>query len=124
MRISDWSSDVCSSDLWRIDGARIAGLQVIGRDHFRDQRRAVDQQQDETAPDAEPVAAEFPPHHLPLRGAVETLLLRRQGFGVIGIEGRSEERRGGKEWVRTWRSRWSPSNQKKNIKKKQELQQR
>src|SRR3546814_9781819 len=23
---------------WRIDGARIAGLQVIGRDHFRDQR--------------------------------------------------------------------------------------
>src|SRR3546814_15342765 len=24
------------------------------------------------------------------------------------VAGRSEERRGGKEWVSTWRSRWSP----------------
>src|SRR3546814_14881454 len=31
--------------------------------------------------------------------------------------GRSEERRGGKGGVSTWRSRWSPDHRKKNIKK-------
>src|SRR3546814_6042609 len=37
MRISDWSSDVCSSDLagkpvgWNADGDRLVNLQAIGR---------------------------------------------------------------------------------------------
>src|SRR3546814_13705184 len=32
---------------------------------------------------------------------------------LAGVIGRSEERRGGKECVRTGRSRWSPSSEKK-----------
>src|SRR3546814_4546148 len=64
MRISDWSSDVCSSDL-----------------HQRRQAGLVDKD----------------------RG------LDRPETGLAGdVEERSEERRVGKEWVSTCRSRWSP----------------
>src|SRR3546814_7418662 len=50
MRISDWSSDVCSSDLLGFDvvqdiaGGHAApgGLEVLGRDSQRERRRVVD----------------------------------------------------------------------------------
>src|SRR3546814_8573334 len=70
MRISDWSSDVCSSDL----------------------------------PDR-PLAAHGK------RGAVSLACVKAEedhGQETIRIEGRSEERRVGKECVSTCRSRWSP----------------
>src|SRR3546814_20704329 len=39
------------------------------------------------------------------------------GFsGSLVCDGRSEERRVGKECVRTWRARWSPNQEKKYIK--------
>src|SRR3546814_12055305 len=106
MRISDWSSDVCSSDL----PAR--PLLVADRDHVigedapecgvRDRRRAV-------------------------------IVRRRMGMRKTGKGGyghgknivsqgeamrasRSEERRVGTECVSTCRSRWSPSHEKKNTK--------
>src|SRR3546814_6222441 len=78
MRISDWSSDVCSSDLpdWNyrkqiavdttVEGAAIA--EHVGR-----------------AP-----------------------MLVRLHTGNFAFDGRSEERRVGKECVSTCRSRWSP----------------
>src|SRR3546814_11557869 len=92
MRISDWSSDVCSSDLladpqdtveyWRarcrsagLGGLHVAGMETFG---FADPR-----------PAGFDSAVEFFPH------------------------GRSEERRVGKECVSTCRSRWSPSHSKK-----------
>src|SRR3546814_20405254 len=85
MRISDWSSDVCSSDLHAggnegTQGARRGDngggqLWIVSRSqHFR--------------------------HRNAAHG-------RRRG--------RSEERRVGKESVSTCRSRWSPSHSKNNI---------
>src|SRR3546814_3230197 len=85
LRISDWSSDVCSSDLERI--ARPA----VGREAF-------------FGVGGVPEIAE---------GALGQLF-RKGGLGHWGQGwrggggGRSEERRVGKECVSTCRSRWSP----------------
>src|SRR3546814_11798350 len=80
MRISDWSSDVCSSDLDETHrhrpGRQAATHHPRRADHVLDRQR----------------------HREVLRGAA----------------GRSEERRVGKECVRTCRSRWSPYHSKKN----------
>src|SRR3546814_20738577 len=95
MRISDWSSDVCSSDLpeqreyeHRHPGG--ADLELLG-----DGRRVA----------ARPALADLP------GGAA-------LGDGVPGsgaaapLGGSSEERRVGKECVSTCRSRWSPYHKK------------
>src|SRR3546814_17321548 len=96
MRISDWSSDVCSSDLL-IEG-------ICGTEAW-------------TAVDEAAVAA--------IRSRLQALL---SAFGstknateaetekdLIWPLLRSEERRVGKEWVSTCRSRWSPYNYTKTI---------
>src|SRR3546814_15196392 len=95
MRISDWSSDVCSSDL------KLACRHDQHRDHD----------------DLDPAAAEIHPQQQRRRHQVEQL---RQGLGEQpGIAAqqppllRSEERRVGKECVSTCRSRWSPFHSKK-----------
>src|SRR3546814_5308506 len=85
MRISDWSSDVCSSDLpdagagpaWRTAAAAPAGPARPGGARLRWHH-----------PDAAAVDQCARPYH--------------------GVQGRSEERRVGKECVSTCRSRWSP----------------
>src|SRR3546814_10544761 len=83
MRISDWSSDVCSSDL---DLAIVGGKDdMAGRG-------------DESVADlAAGLGAD--------RDILEVGIGRRQPPGLR----RSEERRVGKECVSTCRSRWSPS---------------
>src|SRR3546814_13466849 len=97
MRISDWSSDVCSSDLLR-DHDRIAccELQPVEaaalRANFAGDRRIVVHEGDGYAA----IRALLPPKH----GAL------RYGRGLLLV--RSEERRVGKECVSTCRSRWSP----------------
>src|SRR3546814_14608739 len=86
MRISDWSSDVCSSDLV----GRGGGGSAVGRG----------------APSST---------SLRVSGAVERVgraFPRAVGAGGA----RSEERRVGKECVSTCRSRWSPYTLKKNAK--------
>src|SRR3546814_19172744 len=94
MRISDWSSDVCSSDL--------ALLHV-------DQRLLPQERQ-------EFVGHELRCHRVHLRevqvraDAREQLALRHRLRQVVV---RSEERRVGKECVSTCRSRWSPYHYKK-----------
>src|SRR3546814_20727014 len=98
MRISDWSSDVCSSDLDLSDlGAdEVVEFGVEGLDESR-------------------AAALI----LPAR-AEEIARLEREGRQIAGSApgrcrpgfagtGRSDERRGGKECVSKCRSRWSPS---------------
>src|SRR3546814_5548191 len=78
MRISDWSSDVCSSDL--------------------------------------PSLSDPAPHSWPARLRADQVAPRRKrrDHGVLlpcpvsTAQGRSEERRVGKECVSTCRSRWSP----------------
>src|SRR3546814_3914317 len=80
MRISDWSSDVCSSDLLELRRANptlgprqlFARGMNVGRDH--------------------------------IAATTNTLVLAYAGASLP----RSEERRVGKECVSTCRSRWSP----------------
>src|SRR3546814_10639020 len=78
MRISDWSSDVCSSDLQRIRAAR--GYERIA------------------------LSAHICRQPLLPRLGGERLRTVR----IAEYEVRSEERRVGKECVSTCRSRWSP----------------
>src|SRR3546814_19896320 len=108
MRISDWSSDVCSSDL---PGARAAAGRAFLASPLHD--LAGDQQEeilDEVLRvfEAPELALLFGPGsraEVPLAGWVESVA----GPQVIAGQ-RSEERRGGTAWVGTCRYRWSPYN--------------
>src|SRR3546814_2338587 len=96
MRISDWSSDVCSSDLtesWPAPATPATGTRCrvaamadrIAGAHRRGQSRR---------------------RHRPCRLDPARHVVDQKG--VLGERPRSEERRGGKECVSTCRSRWSP----------------
>src|SRR3546814_18646219 len=104
MRISDWSSDVCSSDLLEREHAAEAGLlasrQLVLRmrhqariEHTLDRRLFTE------------------PFGQTMRVLAMRLHAHRKRFQTFqkypGIE-RSEERRVGKECVHTCRFRWSP----------------
>src|SRR3546814_2146566 len=99
MRISDWSSDVCSSDLpyaLEVQGAFMgwpASLHQPLRDWIS-KNHAATLAQDRAAMDH--IAQEFD-------GYMLTLINERRQAGA-----RSEARRVGKECVCTCRSRWSP----------------
>src|SRR3546814_7924861 len=91
MRISDWSSDVCSSDL----GAdRLHRGEGAGDDGGERLRRPGGEQPGEVERLAQLVGAHVAGHRL--------------GAGGPRLGDRSEERRVGKECVSTCRSRWSP----------------
>src|SRR3546814_19536503 len=90
MRISDWSSDVCSSDLTSVVSTRTAA---------RDHRPST---QSRSTPPSRGRAASTP-----ARPRMPTTPQQR-----------SEERRVGKECVSKCRSRWSPYNDKNKKKKK------
>src|SRR3546814_17613186 len=98
MRISDWSSDVCSSDLLLVD-----------MDRRQQHRREGDQIR--TEPDR--ILADFA-----LCGVVGEAVNIQTGYlaCVSRLLDRSEEGRVGKECVRTCRTRWSPDNLKKKKK--------
>src|SRR5437870_4334489 len=70
----------------RVDVTRVARMQVERREELAHQDRGVEGEQDRARPDRDPVAAELPPHDLPLRGAVEALLLGRELVGGIRLE--------------------------------------
>src|SRR3546814_3401076 len=95
LRISDWSSDVCSSDLaghaLRRRVRRPGQLAAL-----RARRRACPGWR------TEPASARRP------TGRTRSPVLPPRGGGGQPA-GRSEERRVGKECVSTCRSRWSPS---------------
>src|SRR3546814_15459447 len=93
MRISDWSSDVCSSDLgpflYGVSAFSLLAL-VFGK--------------------AVPVT-----HHITLTAALTAGVVAghtSEPSLILLAAVRSEERRVGKECVRTCRSRWSPSHYK------------
>src|SRR3546814_2930442 len=95
MRISDWSSDVCSSDLFDI-GAYIEWANIIKEDLLCPLN----------------TATEISAHYWLLK---LVLNLSPPEIGLVGatasyesLNERSEERRVGKECVSTCRSRWSP----------------
>src|SRR3546814_2263040 len=93
MRISDWSSDVCSSDL--------AELPVRGRASAV-QHPEFGQHEGTTADRHDPAAARRQE-----AGGLDQLGAHELG-GPHLAAGRSEERRVGKECVSTCRSRWAP----------------
>src|SRR3546814_12494388 len=86
MRISDWSSDVCSSDLMTEDMVDLPRLQPA----IENDRR--------------PARGE----HSEIEGGAGRSTLEQDGD-------RSEERRVGKECVSTCRSRWSQYHEKNNM---------
>src|SRR3546814_2012903 len=99
MRISDWSSDVCSSDLMTRAIDQTLAQQGLGRAHHR--------------------ALYFISRQpgLTVSELLKLLAITKQSLGRVlndlferGYIQRSEERRVGKECVRTCRSRWSPYN--------------
>src|SRR3546814_13307597 len=103
MRISDWSSDVCSSDLYppaRLlfgsHGATVAGIPVD------DQGMRVD-----LIPDGTSLIYVTPSHQFPL--GMPMSQARREALLARAYELRSEERRGGQGCVNTCRYRWSPT---------------
>src|SRR3546814_17860143 len=96
MRISDWSSDVCSSDLLSVQLRGTGALRTLFAEcTSQDTVRGI-------AHYEEPLPAPLTP-----RAFGEGSVL------AITIE-RSEERRVGKECVSTCRSRWSPYHYTKN----------
>src|SRR3546814_13081466 len=99
MRISDWSSDVCSSDLGRdfrqhlLEPSDLFGAALLA----------------EALADAVHRVGEAVLLHR-LHQVIHRLRLEGAD-GVVGI--RSDERRVGKEWVSTCRSRWWRSHKEK-----------
>src|SRR3546814_13275539 len=100
MRISDWSSDVCSSDL--LDS------RIVARDEFLGAATGMLEEIQQ---------ALFSDAQARLLGNIDKSVTSLDGlkayFGASKKPGRSEERRVGKECVSTCRSRWSPNHKKK-----------
>src|SRR3546814_941743 len=112
MRISDWSSDVCSSDLPEPNFGHLHRPAI----RFHDRRHRADPE----PPDKKSALVEIEAalmqghrversalHHDELRGLI---IEPAQGPAhlILVVAVRSEERRVGKECVSTCRSRWSP----------------
>src|SRR3546814_20339557 len=111
MRISDWSSDVCSSDLTRIGQS---GTNLGSRDVVNGAIPSLDNSYSINLP----AAAGAPSIGWSILGSdfqidLELQALQTEGRGEVisspRVVTRSEERRVGKECVSTSRSRWSPS---------------
>src|SRR3546814_18399670 len=109
MRISDWSSDVCSSDL--------AEGRFLLREHHCFEIAEAGPTICLWPADAGIAIVGLQP--LPAAAERQILFFRQTAacldtlFGGMTCQ-RSEERRVGKEGVRTCRSRWSPYHSKKN----------
>src|SRR3546814_17697038 len=113
MRISDWSSDVCSSDLQGpylayafiaepadpdVEAARILCRRDFGDVFKRLLRKGI-------------ASGEFPKQSVDVSaacivGAFTEALVRPVEHATKPKSGRQEERRGGKGGVSAWRSRW------------------
>src|SRR3546814_15681248 len=107
MRISDWSSDVCSSDLadsnWplRTSANYFCGCCIPQTfQHLSGTRGSTD-------------FVEIPSHLMEYFARDRRILKRFAKDATTGKPMRTEERRVGKECVRTCRARWSPYQKKK-----------
>src|SRR3546814_15226749 len=112
MRISDWSSDVCSSDLRGLIAADIREAEALGH-----RVRLIGMAERDGADKGgglyqhvQPclVPADHPLAYVP--GALNAVVAEGHFVGRLFFEGAggSEERRVGKECVSPCRSRWSP----------------
>src|SRR3546814_15218040 len=114
MRISDWSSDVCSSDLLYALVAGPSCRKGLGRPLTRT-RRTHAAHLDLRRPALARSGGVWPL----LRGGLRLACRRPARRDVPPHRASSDERRVGKECVSTCRSRWSPSHLKKNTKESQ-----
>src|SRR3546814_19083170 len=103
MRISDWSSDVCSSDL-------MSALNPREQNILTERRLVDDPKTLEELSQAHGVSRERV-RQIEVRAfeKLQKAMMRLAGERRL----RSEERREGKECVSTCRSRWSPYHEKK-----------
>src|SRR3546814_21200399 len=102
MRISDWSSDVCSSDLHLVDDndqLEAGGHATAAREHVYGFNRATMWERDQIPVETSDELAEF---------AALAAALPQAFSQLSSTTERSEERRVGKECISTCRSRWSP----------------
>src|SRR3546814_18258662 len=110
MRISDWSSDVCSSDLEVVvevsfDGSDDCLRVIASEDSSREETRI------------KPTSTTGPTTTAPPSFDVGT-----SPYVDVDLE-RSEESRVGNEWVSTLRPRWRPSHEKKTSKRNNKMSQ-
>src|SRR3546814_11710379 len=107
MRISDWSSDVCSSDLPSVHGADKLVQLFKNKARAKAETDAIDadllEALEDKARDFEKLMDRCSPRRLSI-------------YGHNGLKFRSEESRVGKECVSTCRSRWWPYHKKKKKK--------
>src|SRR3546814_20905801 len=106
MRTSDWSSDVCSSDLHELEH-RIKAFAFV--DRAFDQRLGQVEREPRIGADEQTVAEEDRAAVRPQPEMAETELLVDQRQRLVrdrALVSRSEERSVGKESVRTLSSRW------------------
>src|SRR3546814_16841129 len=105
MRISDWSSDVCSSDL-------LLGIGIPGDREVDEKRLEASLEPAEFVMITE---TDFKNNPFLAKGYIGPKALQANGVRylvdprVVDGTSRSEERRVGKECVCTFRYRWSPS---------------
>src|SRR3546814_13662533 len=121
MRISDWSSDVCSSDLGKdvrvgvfargakAEEALAAGAEVVGAEDLLEivQGGKIDFDRCIATPDMMGLVGRLGKVLGP-KGLMPNPKLGTVTPNVAAAVKRSEERRVGKECVSTCRSRWSP----------------
>src|SRR3546814_18547045 len=113
MRISDWSSDVCSSDLC-VRSRHVGGNALLGRRQSGVERGAARVRggmAEPTEVGCVALAAVSRPNATLVEDDAEVVIrgLKAQLVGEISVSGpdlRSEERRWGKECVSTCRYRW------------------
>src|SRR3546814_12149059 len=101
MRISDWSSDVCSSDL--VTFPRNVGQVPLHYD-MKNTGRPIEL----GAPGAKYVSRYLDAPNTPLYPFGYGLSYTSFSYSPVTLDKRSEERRVGKECVSTFKSRWSP----------------
>src|SRR3546814_17806236 len=111
MRISDWSSDVCSSDLGDFNFERLQWAEVaLGQDDLDSVRPRAARAQRDVRHGALLVDVEV---GLGRGGCGQEARRRRQteagGQANDDERDRADKRRAGHKCVSTWRSRWVPS---------------
>src|SRR3546814_11207736 len=120
MRISDWSSDVCSSDLLEVlQAADLRPVVLPGFRAFlenRHPRESGDPASLGLAGEPDDSQKSLGPRFRGDDGAGFAIAVATldDGFALDAEAARSEERRVGKECVSTCRSRWTPYHSKKN----------
>src|SRR3546814_14082506 len=111
MRISDWISDVCSSDLR--DGRTVYRRNMLAALQRRELLRVARRLSDEVGKPfvemkmQEPIQGRLA-RAVDMTSGRQTLVERSRDFTLVPWRPRSEESRVGKECVSKGRSRWSP----------------